>query len=102
LSSGLFGPLLTLQIYIKDVKSSNGTFINGERLSAEGAESEPYELKSEDMVVRRFASGGPVAHRSQEFGIDIVSEDNRTIVHHKVAARVYCVFNAEDAAQSAR
>ena len=42
------------QIYIKDVKSSNGTFINGERLSGEGLESEPFELKSEDVVVSRF------------------------------------------------
>jgi pSer/pThr/pTyr-binding forkhead associated (FHA) protein len=33
------------------VKSSNGTFINGERLSSEGHESEPFELKSDDIVV---------------------------------------------------
>ena len=38
-------------MYIRDVKSSNGTFINNERLSPEGMESEPFELKSEDMVV---------------------------------------------------
>jgi pSer/pThr/pTyr-binding forkhead associated (FHA) protein len=35
----------------KDVKSSNGTFINSERLSSEGHESEPFELKSDDIVV---------------------------------------------------
>ncbi|WRT64575.1 uncharacterized protein IL334_001507 [Kwoniella shivajii] len=75
------------KMYIKDVRSSNGTFINGERLSPESVESEPFELKNEDQV---------------EFGIDIVSEDNRTIVHHKVAAKVYCVFGPEDAALSAR
>ncbi|OCF44842.1 hypothetical protein I317_01331 [Kwoniella heveanensis CBS 569] len=75
------------KIFIKDVRSSNGTFINGERLSPESVESAPFELKSEDQV---------------EFGIDIVSEDNRTIVHHKVAAKVYCVFGPEDAALSAR
>ncbi|WVW78216.1 hypothetical protein I302_100167 [Kwoniella bestiolae CBS 10118] len=75
------------KIFIKDVRSSNGTFINGERLSPESVESEPFELKNEDQV---------------EFGIDIVSEDNRTIVHHKVAAKVYCVFTPEDAALSAR
>ncbi|WVF69585.1 hypothetical protein IAT40_004363 [Kwoniella sp. CBS 6097] len=75
------------KIFIKDVRSSNGTFINGERLSPESVESEPFELKSEDQV---------------EFGIDIVSEDNRTIVHHKVAAKVYCVCGPEDAALSAR
>lgn len=40
-----------IQIFIKDVKSSNGTFINGERLSSEGHESEPFELKSDDIVV---------------------------------------------------
>ena len=39
------------KIFIKDVKSSNGTFINGERLSAEGVESDPYELKTDDIVV---------------------------------------------------
>ena len=44
--------LLSVQVYIKDVKSSNGTFINGERLSAEGNESDVFELHSEDIVVR--------------------------------------------------
>jgi pSer/pThr/pTyr-binding forkhead associated (FHA) protein len=43
---------MLVQIYIKDVKSSNGTFINGERLSPEGLESDPFELKSDDIVVR--------------------------------------------------
>ncbi|KAH8075992.1 hypothetical protein BXZ70DRAFT_963418 [Cristinia sonorae] len=75
------------KIFIKDVKSSNGTFINGERLSAEGVESEPFDLKNEDIV---------------EFGIDIVGEDNKTIVHHKVAARVLCIFNEQDAQTAAR
>ncbi|EJT99188.1 hypothetical protein DACRYDRAFT_23804 [Dacryopinax primogenitus] len=75
------------KILIKDVKSSNGTFINSERLSPEGAESEPFELKSEDIV---------------EFGIDIVGEDNRTIVHHKVAAKAYCILSPEDMAASQR
>ncbi|KAI0051381.1 hypothetical protein FA95DRAFT_1676087 [Auriscalpium vulgare] len=75
------------KIFIKDVKSSNGTFINGERLSPEGAESEPFELKSDDIV---------------EFGIDIVGEDNKTIIHHKVAARAVCVFTEADASIAAR
>ncbi|KAG5653877.1 hypothetical protein H0H81_009699 [Sphagnurus paluster] len=75
------------KIFIKDVKSSNGTFINGERLSIEGQESEPFELKSDDIV---------------EFGIDIVGEDNKTIIHHKVAARVVCVFTEQDAQVAAR
>ena len=42
------------QIYIKDVKSSNGMFINGERLSGEGLESEPFELKSDNIIVSRL------------------------------------------------
>ncbi|EMD31989.1 hypothetical protein CERSUDRAFT_144523 [Gelatoporia subvermispora B] len=75
------------KIFIKDVKSSNGTFINGDRLSQEGLESEPFELKTDDIV---------------EFGIDIVGEDNRTIIHHKVAARVFCVFTEQDAQAAAR
>ncbi|KAG9014928.1 hypothetical protein FRB90_005032 [Tulasnella sp. 427] len=71
------------KIFIKDVKSSNGTFINGERLSQEGVESEPFELKTGDTV---------------EFGIDIVGEDNKTIIHHKVAANVVCILTPEDLA----
>ncbi|KAF9003101.1 hypothetical protein BDQ17DRAFT_1326442 [Cyathus striatus] len=69
-------------IFIKDVKSSNGTFINGERLSPEAEESKPWELKSDDIV---------------EFGIDIVGEDNKTIIHHKVAARVHASAGKERA-----
>ncbi|KAF1913706.1 hypothetical protein BDU57DRAFT_558681 [Ampelomyces quisqualis] len=61
------------KIWIRDVKSSNGTFVNGSRLSQENRDSEPHELREQDML---------------ELGIDIVSEDQKTIVHHKVAARV--------------
>ncbi|KAF4574211.1 hypothetical protein EYR36_005543 [Pleurotus pulmonarius] len=70
----------TGKIFIKDVKSSNGTFINSERLSLEGMESDPWELKSDDIV---------------EFGIDIVGDDNK-ILHYKVASRVFCLFNEQD------
>lgn len=61
------------KIYIRDVKSSNGTFVNGARLSAENRDSEPHELQTQDHL---------------ELGIDIVSEDQKTVVHHKVAAKV--------------
>ncbi|OQO00605.1 hypothetical protein B0A48_13095 [Cryoendolithus antarcticus] len=61
------------RIFIKDVKSSNGTFVNGMRLSPENKESEPREVREQDVL---------------ELGIDIVSEDQKTVVHHKVAAKV--------------
>jgi pSer/pThr/pTyr-binding forkhead associated (FHA) protein len=61
------------KIWIRDVKSSNGTFVNGQRLSQENRDSDPHELREQDML---------------ELGIDIVSEDQKSIVHHKVAARV--------------
>ncbi|KAJ5735126.1 uncharacterized protein N7483_000251 [Penicillium malachiteum] len=63
----------TGKIWIRDVKSSNGTFVNGLRLSLENRESEPHELRENDTL---------------ELGIDIVSEDQNTIVHHKVSAKV--------------
>ncbi|EKD01828.1 cell cycle arrest in response to pheromone-related protein [Trichosporon asahii var. asahii CBS 8904] len=47
----------------KDVKSSNGTFINGVRLSPEGVESDPYELKSEDMVLANYQNDTHNARR---------------------------------------
>ncbi|CAG8974795.1 hypothetical protein HYALB_00000407 [Hymenoscyphus albidus] len=61
------------KVWIRDVKSSNGTFVNGARLSAENRDSEPHELATQDHL---------------ELGIDIVSEDQKTVVHHKVAAKV--------------
>lgn len=61
------------KIWIRDVKSSNGTFVNGLRLSPENRDSEAHELHEQDTL---------------ELGIDIVSEDQKSIVHHKVSARV--------------
>ncbi|KAK8204800.1 cytoplasm to vacuole targeting Vps64 [Phyllosticta capitalensis] len=61
------------KVWIRDVKSSNGTFVNGTRLSPENRDSEAHELREQDML---------------ELGIDIISEDQKTIVHHKVAAKV--------------
>ena len=61
------------KIWIRDVKSSNGTFVNGVRLSPENRDSEPHELREQDTL---------------ELGIDIVSEDQKSIVHHKVSAKV--------------
>ncbi|CAO3659278.1 unnamed protein product [Umbelopsis vinacea] len=60
------------KVYIKDVKSSNGTFINGVRLSPEGEESSSVELNNGDHV---------------EFGIDIMNEDG-SVLYHKVACKV--------------
>ncbi|KAM0785979.1 hypothetical protein ACM66B_006797 [Microbotryomycetes sp. NB124-2] len=75
------------KVLIKDVKSSNGTFIDGQRLSPEAAESDVFELRTGSTV---------------EFGIDIVSDDSKTVVHHKVSAKVIVVMNAEDAMYSSR
>lgn len=61
------------KIWIRDVKSSNGTFVNGQRLSPENRDSEPHELRDHDIL---------------ELGIDIISEDQKSIVHHKVSAKV--------------
>lgn len=61
------------RVWIRDVKSSNGTFLNGKRLSQENRESEPFELRLGDIL---------------ELGIDILSEDSTTVIHHKVASRV--------------
>jgi hypothetical protein len=47
------------QVFIRDLKSSNGTFLNGRRLSAEGVESDPFILNQNDSL---------------EFGIDIMDE----------------------------
>jgi pSer/pThr/pTyr-binding forkhead associated (FHA) protein len=42
----------SIQIFIRDTQSANGTFVNGRRLSTEGQDSYPHELKTDDIVVR--------------------------------------------------
>ncbi|PPQ91248.1 hypothetical protein CVT25_006387 [Psilocybe cyanescens] len=44
------------KIYIKDITSSNGTFINDKRLSSEGHNSDPFELKSDDIADTHVAA----------------------------------------------
>ncbi|KAF9897305.1 hypothetical protein BX616_005832, partial [Lobosporangium transversale] len=61
------------KVFIRDVKSSNGTFLNGKRLSAENVESEPFVLNQNDHL---------------EFGIDIMDE-NGSLLHEKVACKIY-------------
>jgi FHA domain len=60
------------KIWIRD-KSTNGTFVNGQRLSGENQDSDPHEIGAQDVL---------------ELGIDIVGEDQKSIVHPKVAAKV--------------
>ncbi|KAF9577304.1 hypothetical protein BGW38_007584, partial [Lunasporangiospora selenospora] len=48
------------KVYLRDLKSSNGTFLNGRRLCPENTESEVFELNQNDNV---------------EFGIDITDEN---------------------------
>ncbi|KAJ3116019.1 hypothetical protein HK100_001179 [Physocladia obscura] len=61
------------KVWIQDVKSSNGTFINGHRLSEEGVASTPHQLVSGDTV---------------EFGIDIMNDDAQTVMYHKISSRI--------------
>ncbi|CCG81327.1 Predicted protein [Taphrina deformans PYCC 5710] len=58
---------------IKDIRSSNGTFVNGIRLSKENEESEVRELLPGDTL---------------ELGIDILNDENGAVIHRKVSARV--------------
>ncbi|ANB11603.1 Far10p [Sugiyamaella lignohabitans] len=64
---------LSGKVWIKDAKSSNGTYINKQRLSSDNTESEPYELKKNDIL---------------ELGIDICGDDGITLVHRKISAKV--------------
>ncbi|KAF7291334.1 Monocarboxylate transporter [Mycena indigotica] len=75
-----------LRVLIRDVKSSNGTFVNGERLAPEGVESAPCEVRSDDIL---------------EFGIDIIGEHGE-VVHRKVSARATCALTEAEASRAVR
>ncbi|KAJ3054688.1 hypothetical protein HK097_001095 [Rhizophlyctis rosea] len=64
------------KVWVKDVKSSNGTFLNGKRLSEENQQSEATELKNDDRL---------------EFGIDINNEDGSAL-YKKVACKVSVIL----------
>ena len=49
--------LCLLQFFLQDTKSSNGTFINNQRLSKGSEESAPHEIFSGDVV---------------QFGVDVM------------------------------
>lgn len=57
----LFFLFVFLQFYLQDTKSSNGTFINSQRLSRGSEESPPCEIMSGDII---------------QFGVD-VTENTR-------------------------
>lgn len=63
----------TGRIWLKDCRSSNGTYLNRQRLSGENTESEPFELRRNDQL---------------DLGIDIASEENSSMIYRKISARV--------------
>ena len=62
------------KVFIKDLKSSNGKFINGIILSAR---SDSVKLRHGDYL---------------EFGVDIINEQDKSILFHKVATKVYLSY----------
>ncbi|TPX31850.1 hypothetical protein SmJEL517_g04914 [Synchytrium microbalum] len=73
------------KVYIKDAKSSNGTFVNGVRLSEEGQESSPHELKTGDIL---------------EFGIDIMTDDGQSVLYQKVSGKIVVLVDGINPAAS--
>ncbi|GJE98848.1 FHA domain-containing protein [Phanerochaete sordida] len=69
-------------VFVRDVQSQNGTYVNGARLAAERATSPPAVLRTGDELV---------------LGFDIFDADGVRKLHHRVAARVVCAFTADEA-----
>lgn len=73
------------QFWLQDTKSSNGTFINNERLSPANQDSVPKEIKSGDVI---------------QFGVDVV-ENSRRVTHGCIIANIKLIppgesFNPDD------
>ncbi|KAI8920241.1 hypothetical protein DFJ77DRAFT_451834 [Powellomyces hirtus] len=61
------------KVWVKDVKSSNGTFLNGKRLSEDNMESEPFELQAGARL---------------DFGLDIKNQEETVVIYKKVSCKV--------------
>lgn len=59
-----------------DTGSSNGTFLNGERLSPEGVGSMPWEIKNGDRI---------------DFGVDIMNDETNTLLYKRVTLKVQII-----------
>ncbi|CAF1296815.1 unnamed protein product, partial [Adineta steineri] len=70
---------------LQDTKSSNGTFVNNERLGKCNEESPPFEIYSDDVV---------------QFGVD-VTENNRKTTHNCIIMEVR-LFHADGSESLAR
>lgn len=83
--------LKSVKVYIQDVKSRNGTYVNGQRLSPEGVESKPFELKNGDTLVsdRTVSSKPAFTVYFQHLGVDVGTV-------RRVSGRVFCIMKPED------
>jgi len=61
------------RVWIRDTRSSNGTFVNGTRLSPEDLESEPHELSNQDRL---------------QFATDIVDEGQKGLYSTELPQRL--------------
>ncbi|KAJ9052292.1 hypothetical protein DSO57_1031460 [Entomophthora muscae] len=72
-------------VFIRDAKSSNGTYLNSVRLSGEGQESSPHKLSNGDLL---------------EFGVDILNNGGETL-YHRVSCKVQITFPAPQSKSTA-
>lgn len=70
----------------QDTGSSNGTFINNQRLSSNSTSSEPYEIRTDDVV---------------QFGVDVM-ENNKKETHGCIVALVKLFVPEGEECKSAR
>ena len=70
--------VLLVQFYIKDTKSSNGTFVNESRLSPSGEESGLVELKSRDIL---------------QFGVNVNVERRGVLVCVHICINYVCMHS---------
>ncbi|XP_022081361.1 sarcolemmal membrane-associated protein-like isoform X2 [Acanthaster planci] len=70
----------SLKFYLQDTKSSNGTFINNQRLSRGAEESSAHELNSGDII---------------QFGVDVMENSRRGVVTHGCIVSQLTLFNPD-------
>ncbi len=61
-----------MKFFIQDTKSSNGTFLNGNRLGKSNEDSAPYDLTSGDII---------------QFGVD-VTENTKKVTHGCITVEI--------------
>lgn len=79
-----------IQVYIRDLESSSGTFLNSRRLSGPNQRSQPFQLHDNDIIQLGvdYQGGTQGIQKSWFFYLAIMTQSNHVEIYRAVKMRL--------------